>query len=62
MGCSQKKCCKHLTVSLVPVTALVLALVFFCGIIALPILYEELTKYEKVRSVSFRLRLLVIRM
>ena len=46
-----RTCCKVLTVSLVPVTVLVLAILFFAGIILLPTLYSELAYKEQVSCV-----------
>ena len=43
-------CCKYVTVSLVPVSALFLAVVFFFGALSLPILYTELAKKYQVSS------------
>ncbi len=45
-----KNCCRYFTVSLVPVAALVLAIVFACGTLVLPILYTELVKHYVVRG------------
>ena len=42
------RCCKYFTVSLVPVAALLLAFLFACGILSLPILYTELAHKYKV--------------
>eukprot|EP00731_Ephydatia_muelleri_P027296 Em0019g169a len=39
MACSYKKCCHCCTVSLVPTTSIILAIVFFGGFIALPIVF-----------------------
>ena len=44
------RCYKCVTVSLVPVTALALAVVFASGIVILPVLYEELAHHVKVRA------------
>ena len=41
-------CCKYFTVSLVPVAALTLAILFFGAIIVLPVLYEELATRTRV--------------
>lgn len=43
MECSYKKCCHYCTVSLVPATSIILAIVFFGGFIALPIVYTTNT-------------------
>ena len=45
-----QNCCKYFTVSLVPVTSLILAVVFGLGIVLLPILYVRLSHTTKVRS------------
>ena len=45
-----QNCCKYFTVSLVPITALTLAILFGCSVILLPVLYEELAKRVKVRE------------
>ena len=44
-----KNCYKCFTVSLVPVVALILAIVFAGGIIVLPVVYEEMTFHVKVQ-------------
>ncbi len=43
-----RTCCKYFTVSLVPVSALLLALLFACGILALPVIYTELARKHEV--------------
>ena len=35
-------CCKYFTVSLVPIAALILAVVFGCAVVALPVLWIQL--------------------
>lgn len=45
-----RACCKYVTVSLVPVAALLLALVFAIGTLTLPILYTELAKKYQVSA------------
>jgi len=42
-----QNCCKYFTVSLVPITALTLAILFGCSVILLPVLYEELATRVK---------------
>ncbi len=50
-----KNCCRYFTVSLVPVAALILAVVFAGGVLILPILYSELVKnYVVSEGVWFR--------
>ena len=44
-----RACCKYFTVSLVPVAALLLAILFAFGILSLPIIYTELGKKYEVR-------------
>lgn len=39
-----RNCCRYFTVSLVPTASLILAVVFACGIVLLPILYVEVAK------------------
>lgn len=44
-----RACCKYFTVSLVPVAALTLAILFALGILSLPVIYTELMKKYEVR-------------
>ena len=45
-----RKCCKYFTVSLVPVASLTLAVLFGLAIVALPVLYVELTRQYRVSA------------